>query len=146
MERICPICEISFEAVMPCERYCSERCRNVGHEITQIKALRKRQRERIKKKPGYSKICEVCGKAFTGKSANAKYCSEKCRKERNKKARLAKIACKSLVNCVEHIPKTKPVYKIGKKLEDMTERQLLDYGKLSYQKQIEAMRKQQRTV
>ena len=105
------------------------------------------------------KVCPVCGMEFETKAGKKKYCSDRCRQKRDyeqvknwdeeRKARFREQQRNYERKKAEERKKpqkTKYVYeKPERTLEKMTPNQLLNYGKLSYQKQVEAMRNQKRT-
>ena len=61
------------------KRYCSDRCRNDAY------MERRRQRHEAKLR----KSCAVCGKAFTAKRADAKYCSPACKQSAYRRSVIA---------------------------------------------------------
>lgn len=54
------------------QRYCSEQCKQDANNA--------RAREKAKQKNPPKKMCPVCGKEFTAKSAKFKYCGPFCKK------------------------------------------------------------------
>ena len=122
MDKICAICGEHFETKQYNKKYCCEACYKVG-----------KQQKRNQRK--YERNCTVCKKLFISKSQRALYCSKACYKEYHSKPNV------ELRKRREETPKAKPTYTIGKKLKDLTFEQGLNYGKISYQRQVEAMRK-----
>ena len=99
IDRVCPICGKPFKT-KTIAVYCSDECRKEGkrryckaydaahREQRRAKwaALTPEQRETIrvnarKQHVIHDKVCQICGQTFQTNSGNAKYCSDKCRKE-----------------------------------------------------------------
>lgn len=128
MEKTCPICGKSFKTKTS-KKHCSKECSKAAKKINDKK---RRQARKEARAATLNKTCATCGKAFVARQYNQKYCCQKCARTELRKSR------QPFNYQIKEENATKP----KRTLESMTPEELLNYGKISYQKQIEAMEKQ----
>jgi len=84
-QTLCKECGCIFEFKHNGTKYCSIRCREIGHtKIVQANAIKQAQLSKEKRRNRVRECCQ-CGKVFSP-SYSEKYCSDECRKNGVKKS------------------------------------------------------------
>ena len=86
MRKICIVCGREYETNFPQSKCCSDMCRDEHKRRYALDYVNKHKPEAHEKKH-YTlepRLCVVCGKEYTPKAGNQKYCSDKCSYEHRK--------------------------------------------------------------
>ena len=80
MERICQVCEKTFEAERVTAKFCSAACRMKFKRLSVTEGLTSSNGNvTLQEKVGSAMVCLFCEKEFPAERSTAKFCSTKCR-------------------------------------------------------------------